>query len=104
MGPAGPVAAAIPAASAGGEPLVTATPPPVGSFQGLSPYEMVAALQPLLETCGVERRLLGAFERRFPGLAPAHQRYLHSALPRAVEFEGREAAEALMRDALQGGT
>lgn len=94
MGPAG--AAGV---VGGGIPA----PAAVGS-KGPSTYEMIDMLQPLLEGFGVERRLLGAFERHFPGLPPAQQRYLHRALARAVEFEGREAAEALLLDALKGGS
>lgn len=66
-------------------------------------FEMLYALQPVLEGCGVEPRLLSALELGFARLAPAVQQCLHRALPRAAHFGGRPAVEQLMQDALQGG-
>lgn len=46
--------------------------------------------------------LLSAFEVAFARLGAPMQRVLARAVPRAVEFGGRGAAEQLLRDALQG--
>lgn len=66
-------------------------------------FEMLYALQPVLEGCGVEPRLLSSLELGFARLAPAVQHCLHRALPRAAHFGGRPAVEQLLQDALQGG-
>lgn len=67
-----------------------------------APFELLAALQPVLEGAGVDPDLLSAFEVAFARLGAPMQRVLARAVPRAVEFGGRAATEQLLRDALQG--
>lgn len=58
------------------------------------------ALQPLLEGCGVEEALLPRLEVAFSELPPSRQHFLHRALPRVAQHEGRAGVERLVRGAL----
>lgn len=66
-----------------------------------SSLELLNKLRPLLEGAGVEAGLLSEFEVAFAQLPASVQCCLGRALPRAVDFGGRAAAEQMLRDALQ---
>lgn len=106
-GPAAAMPAVLPAGPAHAMPaLLPAGPalalPPEVPAAPTSAFDMLDAMQPLLERVGVDASLLSAFELAFLDLQPAAQRYLARALPRAVAHGGRVAAEQLLRNGLKG--
>ncbi len=96
------VAAADAAAAPAAADPVHAAPAAAAPQQPLqSMDDMLDELQHLLEGCGVEGRLLCAFEVGFPGMPPSRQRHLFRSLVRAVGLGDSAAVEQLIRQGLQ---